>query len=77
MADGSVKGQTVLVTGGAGAVGAMAIQIAKWSGAKVGADRARGVAVHKAFNTYVAQIAEVSKGADGLPSSRLPPLSRS
>lgn len=35
MADGSVKGQTVLVTGGAGAVGAMAIQIAKWSGARV------------------------------------------
>ncbi len=35
MADGSVNGQTVLVTGGAGAVGAMAIQIAKWSGARV------------------------------------------
>ena len=35
LADGSVSGQTVLVTGGAGAVGAMAIQIAKWSGAKV------------------------------------------
>ncbi|MGD8710828.1 MAG: molybdopterin-dependent oxidoreductase, partial [Ectothiorhodospiraceae bacterium] len=29
--------------------------------------RARGVAVHKSFNTYVAQVAEVSKGADGLP----------
>ncbi len=35
MADGSVAGQTVLVTGGAGAVGAMAIQIARWSGARV------------------------------------------
>jgi NADPH2:quinone reductase len=35
LADGSVAGQTVLVTGGAGAVGAMAIQIAKWSGARV------------------------------------------
>ncbi len=35
MADGPVRGQTVLVTGGAGAVGAMAIQIAKWGGARV------------------------------------------
>lgn len=35
LADGSVQDQTVLVTGGAGAVGAMAIQIAKWSGARV------------------------------------------
>lgn len=33
LADGPVTGQTVLVTGGAGAVGQMAIQIAKWSGA--------------------------------------------
>ncbi|WP_051431902.1 xanthine dehydrogenase family protein molybdopterin-binding subunit [Rhodovibrio salinarum] len=29
--------------------------------------RARGVAVHKSFDTYVAQIAEVSQGEDGLP----------
>ncbi|HRD75884.1 MAG TPA: NADPH:quinone reductase, partial [Hyphomicrobiaceae bacterium] len=33
MADGSVAGKSVLVTGGAGAVGSMAIQIARWSGA--------------------------------------------
>jgi len=32
---GDVKGQTILVTGGAGAVGQCAIQIAKWGGAKV------------------------------------------
>jgi NADPH:quinone reductase len=32
---GDVKGQTLLVTGGAGAVGHYAIQIAKWGGAKV------------------------------------------
>jgi NADPH:quinone reductase len=32
---GDVKGQTILVTGGAGAVGHYAIQIAKWGGAKV------------------------------------------
>lgn len=41
-------------------------EIAKW-GAKPAGGRVRGVAVHKSFNTYVAQIAEVSKGADGLP----------
>jgi NADPH:quinone reductase len=35
LGDGSVAGQTVLVTGGAGAVGHYAIQFAKWSGAKV------------------------------------------
>lgn len=29
--------------------------------------RARGVAVHKSFNTYVAEIAEVSRGQDDLP----------
>ncbi len=41
-------------------------EIAKWGGA-VPAGRARGVAFHKSFGSYVAQIAEVSKGADGLP----------
>lgn len=40
---------------------------ANWQGAKVGGGRARGVALHKSFDTYVAQIAEVSRGADGLP----------
>src|SRR5262249_61318374 len=34
-ADGPVAGQTVLVTGGAGAVGHYAIQLAKWAGARV------------------------------------------
>ncbi|MBV9356488.1 MAG: NADPH:quinone reductase [Chloroflexi bacterium] len=34
-ADGSVEGQTVLVTGGAGAVGSTAIQLAVWGGATV------------------------------------------
>lgn len=34
-ADGEVAGQTVLVTGGAGAVGHYAIQLAKWGGARV------------------------------------------
>ena len=35
LCDGSVEGQTVLVTGGAGAVGYYGIQLAKWSGATV------------------------------------------
>lgn len=34
-ADGSIEGQTILVTGGAGAVGYYALQLAKWGGAKV------------------------------------------
>ena len=33
--DGGVQGQTVLVAGGAGAVGQVAIQLAKWGGARV------------------------------------------
>lgn len=41
-------------------------EIAKW-GTKPAAGRAFGVAAWKSFNTYVAQIAEVSRGPDGLP----------
>jgi NADPH2:quinone reductase len=33
--DGGIQGQTVLVAGGAGAVGQAAIQLAKWAGARV------------------------------------------
>ena len=35
--DGDVKGKSILVTGGAGAVGYYAIQMAKWGGARVAA----------------------------------------
>jgi len=34
LTDGPVEGMTVLVTGGAGAVGSLAIQTARWAGAK-------------------------------------------
>src|ERR1022692_116756 len=39
---------------------------AGWTGAKLDNGRARGVAVVESFGTYVAQIAEVSNGDDGL-----------
>lgn len=41
-------------------------EIANWGG-KVPAGRARGVAAWMSFSSHVAQIAEVSKGPDGLP----------
>lgn len=44
-----------------------AARMAAWNGARVGGGKARGVAVHKSFDTYVAQVAEVSRGQDGLP----------
>ena len=53
-ADGDVKGQTILVTGGAGAVGSYAIQWAKWGGAS---------AIATVSNPQKAKIAEAA-GAD-------------
>ena len=44
-------------------------ELADWSGAKVGEGRARGVALHESFNSYVAMIAEVSD-ENGLPRVR-------
>jgi len=41
-------------------------ELADW-GRKPAEGRAFGVAMHKSFGSYVAQIAEVSKGTDGLP----------
>jgi isoquinoline 1-oxidoreductase beta subunit len=43
-----------------------AAEIANW-GQSAAEGRARGVAVHKSFNSYVAQIVEISRGEDGLP----------
>jgi isoquinoline 1-oxidoreductase beta subunit len=44
----------------------LAAQKAGW-GQPLPAGRARGVAVHESFNTFVAQVAEVSLGPEGLP----------
>jgi isoquinoline 1-oxidoreductase beta subunit len=50
----------------AGALRAVA-ELAKWSGPGPTNGRARGVAVVESFNSYVAQIAEVSLQPDGTP----------
>lgn len=42
-------------------------KLANWNGAPVPKGRARGVAVVESFNSFVAQIAEVSIGDDGEP----------
>lgn len=74
-AAGSVQGKTVLVTGGAGAVGHYAVQLAAWAGAEViatvssagKAERARaGGAAHVIdYRTedVAARVAEITRGA--------------
>lgn len=42
-------------------------ELADWKGAKVGSTRARGVAVVESFDSFVAQIAEVSVDENGEP----------
>jgi len=42
-ADGDIRGQRVLVTGGAGAVGHYAVQMASWAGARVFATASPGI----------------------------------
>jgi isoquinoline 1-oxidoreductase beta subunit len=44
----------------------LAAEKAGW-GSPLPAGRARGIAVHESFKSYVAQVAEVSRGPDGLP----------
>jgi NADPH2:quinone reductase len=73
--DGPIGGQTVLVTGGAGAVGHYAVQLAKWAGATVittvstteKADRAREGGADHVINyrieDVVAQIEDITQGA--------------
>lgn len=73
-ADGPVKGQSILVTGGAGAVGFYAIQFAKWGGARVLATAgteeqaavARRAGADIIINRHSADVvAEVAEASDG------------
>ncbi|GAB4557332.1 MAG: xanthine dehydrogenase family protein molybdopterin-binding subunit [Haliangiales bacterium] len=64
-----VEGRLALLSGNDRHLGVLrrVAELADWSGAKAGDGRARGVAVHESFRSFVAQIVEVSKGPDGLP----------
>lgn len=82
-ADGPVTGQTVLVTGGAGAVGIHAIQFARWGGARVIATvsreeqaevaRAAGAdeAIFRTREDVAARIAEITGAGDGRGVDRI------
>ena len=79
-ADGDVSGQTVLVTGGAGAVGHYAIQLARWGGARViatvsGPEKARvaeAAGAHAVINYREGDVAAAILAAnDGLPIDRV------
>ncbi|MDA5193309.1 xanthine dehydrogenase family protein molybdopterin-binding subunit [Govanella unica] len=62
-----VQGRLALMTDNPRAAGVLraVAELAKWTGPAAADGRARGVAVVKSFKSYVAQIAEVSKGEDG------------
>lgn len=63
-----IEGRIALLPPDAREVGVLkaVAEAAGWKGRLAG-DSGYGVAVHKSFNTYVAQIVEVRRGADGLP----------
>lgn len=63
--DGPVKGQTLLVHGGAGSVGNLAVQLAKWGGAKV-----------LATASEAGRERASAAGADTVPNYRAPDLAR-
>ena len=73
MADGPVAGKTVLVTGGAGAVGYYAVQIARLEGARViatvsreeQAERAREAGAHEVINYRTESVADRLKAITG------------
>lgn len=72
-ADGEVDQQTVLVTGGAGAVGHYAIQLARWGGARViatvsgdaKAEAARQAGAHAVINYCAGNVTEAILAANG------------
>ncbi|MBV9132067.1 MAG: NADPH:quinone reductase [Chloroflexi bacterium] len=79
-ADGALSGQTILVTGAAGAVGSTAVQLAKWGGARVigtissqeKANEARTVGADEVIN-YRTQdvVAEIKRLTDGRGVERI------
>jgi len=71
--DGGIQGQTVLVAGGAGAVGQGAIQLAKWSGARVVATVSR-VEQEKVAREAGADLVVNRKSED--PSARIRAFTR-
>jgi len=71
--DGGIQGQTVLVAGGAGAVGQAAIQLAKWGGARVVATVSRD-AQEKVAREAGADLVVNRKGAD--PAGKISAFAR-
>ena len=76
LADGPVRDQTVLVTGGAGAVGYYAVQIARLEGARVIATvsreeqamRAREAGAHEVINYRTEDVAQRVRDITGSPT---------
>ena len=71
--DGDIAGQTVFVTGGAGAVGELAIQLARWAGARVvatvsnaaKAEVARAAGAHHVIDYRSEDVVEAVRGHIG------------
>ncbi|QBF33083.1 NADPH:quinone reductase [Thalassococcus sp. S3] len=79
LGDGPVRGKTVLIQGGAGTVGYLAVQIAKWAGARViataredGLDRVRQAGPDAVIDFTRSDLAEaILKANDGKPIDRI------
>lgn len=65
LGDGDVKGRTVLVTGGAGAVGHYAVQIARWAGAEVVATVSGPSKADLAFQAGATAVVDYTKADAG------------
>ncbi|MBY5935238.1 NADPH:quinone reductase [Tateyamaria omphalii] len=76
---GDVKGKTLLIQGGAGTVGFLAVQLAKWGGARViatareaGLDRAREAGADAVLNYADPDLADhILAANDGTPVDRI------
>lgn len=76
---GDVSGQTILVQGGAGTVGLLAVQLARWGGARViatargrGADEARAAGAHEVVDYSTEDLSDqILDANDGAPVDRV------